>query len=140
MNDDACFDERVTAVYDEYEDREGFAAEDVDATVDFPCRSRPRRPVLDFDIGTGRIALPLSQRGVPTQGIDLSRAMVAKLKAKPGGEDVPVTIGDFSTTSVDGSFQLVHLICNTIMNLITQQVRSHAFRTRHRICGQVGTS
>jgi SAM-dependent methyltransferase len=127
-HDDGYFDERVAAVYDSYEDREEFAAEDIEATVDFIADLASEGPALEFGIGTGRIGLPLSRRGVPTQGIDLSRAMVAKLKAKPGGEHVPVTIGDFATTSVQGSFQLVYLICNTIMNLTTQQAQVACFR------------
>jgi SAM-dependent methyltransferase len=127
-HDDGYFDERVAAVYDSYEDREEFAAEDIEATVDFIADLASEGPALEFGIGTGRIALPLSRRGVPTQGIDLSRAMVAKLKAKPGGEHVAVTIGDFATTSVQASFELVYLICNTIMNLTTQQAQVACFR------------
>ena len=127
-HDDGYFDERVAAVYDSYEDREEFAAEDIEATVDFLADLAGEGPALEFGIGTGRIGLPLSRRGVPTQGIDLSRAMVAKLKAKPGGEDIAVTIGDFATASVKGSFQLVYLICNTIMNLTTLEAQVACFR------------
>jgi SAM-dependent methyltransferase len=127
-DDDGYFNERVAAVYDSYEDREEFAAEDIEATVDFLADLAGEESALEFGIGTGRIGLPLSRRGVPTQGIDLSRAMVAKLKAKPGGEHVPVAIGDFATTSVEGPFQLVYLICNTIMNLTTQQAQVACFR------------
>jgi Methyltransferase domain len=72
--------------------------------------------------------LPLSRRGVPTYGIDLSRPMVAKLKEKPGGEDVEVTIGDFATTKVERDFQLVYLICHTIMNLTTKDAQVACFR------------
>ena len=60
---------------------------------------------LELGIGTGRIALPLARRGVPVHGIDLSRAMVARLRAKPGGDAIGVTIGDFATTRVDGTFR-----------------------------------
>ena len=127
-HDDGYFDEGVAAVYDSYEDREEFAAEDIEATVDFLADLAGEGPALEFGIGTGRIGLPLFRRGVPTQGIDLSRAMVAKLKAKPGGEDIPVTIGDFATASVKGSFQLVYLICNTIMNLTTLEAQVACFR------------
>jgi SAM-dependent methyltransferase len=127
-HDDGYFDERVAAVYDSYEDREEFATEDIEATVDFLAELAGEGPALEFAIGTGRIGLPLSKRGVPTQGIDLSRAMVARLTAKPGGENVPVTIGDISTTSVEGSFQLVYLVCNTIMNLTTREAQMACFR------------
>lgn len=127
-HDDGYFDEGVAAVYDSYEDREEFAAEDIEATVDFLAELAGEGPALEFGIGTGRIGLPLAQRGVPMWGIDLSRAMVARLKAKPGGEDVAVAIGDFATTSVEGPFQLVYLICNTIMNLTTQEAQMACFQ------------
>ena len=83
---------------------------------------------LELGIGTGRIALPLAQRGVPVAGIDLSAAMVARLRAKPGGEDIEVTIGDFATTTVDGSFSLAYLVFNTINNLTTQSEQVACFR------------
>jgi SAM-dependent methyltransferase len=124
---DGCFDESVAAVYDEYEG-EGFTAGDVDATVEFLANVAGEGPALELGVGTGRIAIPLAQRGVPTHGIDLSRPMVARLQAKPGGEDISVAIGDMATTSVDGSFSLVYLICNTIMNLTTQEAQVSCFR------------
>lgn len=83
---------------------------------------------LELGIGTGRIALPLSRRGVRVHGIDLSAAMVARLRAKPGVEDVGVTIGDFATTKVDGTFKLAYLVYNTIMNLTTQDEQVECFR------------
>jgi SAM-dependent methyltransferase len=128
VDEDGYFGERVAAEYDSYEDREEFAAEDVDATVDFLAGFAGEGPVLEFGIGTGRVGLPLSRRGLQTYGIDLSRPMVARLKAKPGGDDVPVTIGDFATTKLDGSFQLVYLVCNTIMNLTTKEAQVACFR------------
>ncbi len=76
-------------------------------------------PVLEMGIGTGRIALPLAQRGVEVHGIDLSPAMVERLQAKPGGAEIPVTVGDFATTVVPGRFALAYLVFNTIMNLTT---------------------
>src|SRR3954447_1606834 len=75
---------------------------------------------LELGIGTGRVALPLAQRGVPVHGIELSNAMVGQMRAKPGGDDIGVTIGDFATTSVDGAFTVAYLVANTIMNLTTQ--------------------
>jgi SAM-dependent methyltransferase len=75
---------------------------------------------LELGIGTGRIALPLAVRGVPVHGIDLSEEMVARLRAKPGGAAIPVAIGDFATTRVDGTFSLAFVVFNTIMNLRTQ--------------------
>jgi len=82
---------------------------------------------LEFAIGTGRIALPLAERGVRVHGIDNSEAMVARLRAKPGGEDVDVTIGDFATTRVDRRFSVVYLVFNTIFNLVTQDAQVACF-------------
>jgi SAM-dependent methyltransferase len=83
---------------------------------------------LELGIGTGRIALPLAQRGVRVHGIDLSEAMVAQLRAKPGGEEIPVTIGDFATTRVDGTFSLAYVVFNTIGNLTTQDAQVACFQ------------
>jgi hypothetical protein len=83
---------------------------------------------LEFGIGTGRIAVPLSHRGVRVQGIELSAAMVAQLRAQHDTSNIDVTIGDFATTKVDGSFSLVYLLRNTITNLITQDEQVEAFR------------
>ena len=124
---DGYFDERVAARYDE-SDEVLVDAGMVDPVVDFLVEIAGSGPALEFGIGTGRIALPLAQRGVPVQGIDLSRAMVARLRAKPGGEDLGVTIGDFSTTNVEGSFSLVYLVFNTINNLTSQAAQVACFR------------
>jgi SAM-dependent methyltransferase len=83
---------------------------------------------LELGIGTGRIALPLGARGVRVEGIDLSPDMVAQLRRKPGGADLPVAIGDFATTRVDGRFALVYLVFNTIMNLTSQDAQVACFR------------
>jgi len=83
---------------------------------------------LELGIGTGRIALPLAQRGIPVHGIDLSRAMVARLRAKPGNEAIGVTIGDFATTRVNSTFSVAYLVFNTIMNLTTQDAQVACFR------------
>ena len=82
---------------------------------------------LELAIGTGRIALPLAARGVRVHGIDLSEPMVAQLRAKPGGDAIPVTIGDIATTRVDGSFRVVYLVYNTINNLTTQDAQVACF-------------
>jgi SAM-dependent methyltransferase len=83
---------------------------------------------LELGSGTGRIALALAARGVPVHGIELSRAMTARLKAKPGGESVGVTIGDFATTKAPGQFRVAYLVANTIMNLTTQAAQVACFR------------
>jgi SAM-dependent methyltransferase len=82
---------------------------------------------LEFAIGTGRVALPLARRGVPVCGIELSEAMVAQLRAKPGGEAIPVAFGDMSATTVEGSFRVVYLVFNTIGNLTTQAAQVACF-------------
>jgi len=96
--------------------------------IDFLVEIAGSGRALELGIGTGRIALPLAQRGVPVHGIELSQAMVARLHAKPGGEDIGVTIGDFATTNVEGSFSVAYLVANTIMNLTTQAAQVACFR------------
>jgi SAM-dependent methyltransferase len=83
---------------------------------------------LELGIGTGRIALPLARRGVRVHGIDLSESMVAKLREKPGGDQIDVTLGDFASTRVEGTFAVVYLVVNTIMNLTTQDEQVACFR------------
>jgi SAM-dependent methyltransferase len=119
------FGERVAATYDG--STGVFAPGAVDATVDRLAELAGTGRALEFGIGTGRIALPLASRGVTVHGIDLSQAMVARLRAKPGADAVGVTIGDFSTTRVDGTFSLVYLVFNTIMNLTTQDAQVACF-------------
>ena len=127
MNTDGYFDERVAVTYDEdVADRS--APEVVDPTVDVLAELAGDGRALEFGIGTGRIALPLAARGVPVQGIELSKAMAAQMSAKPGGDAIGLTIGDFSTTTVDGPFSLVYLVFNTIMNLTTQAEQVACFR------------
>ena len=126
QNDDGYFDERIAESYDD--DAEMFDPAAVDPVVDVLAELAAGGRALELGIGTGRIALPLAQRGVPVHGIDLSNAMVARLRAKPGGEGIGVTIGDFAATTVDGSFSLAYLVCNTIMNLTTQAAQVACFR------------
>jgi SAM-dependent methyltransferase len=124
---DDYFPERVAATYDD--SSEVFGPGAADAVADVLAELAGGGRALELGIGTGRIALPLARRGVPVHGIDLSRAMVARLRAKPGGEEIGVTIGDFATTRVDGSFSLAYLVFNTIMNLTTQEAQVACFRT-----------
>jgi SAM-dependent methyltransferase len=127
VHNDGYFDERVASRYDE-SSAEMFEPEVVDSIVEFLVGLAGTGRTLEFGIGTGRIALPLARRGVPVHGIDLSKAMVARLREKPGGEEIGVTIGDFATTTVDGSFSLAYLVFNTIMNLTTQAGQVACFR------------
>jgi SAM-dependent methyltransferase len=84
-------------------------------------------PALELANGTGRIALPLAARGIRVDGIDLSTAMVAKLRTKPGGEELSVTIGDFSDVPVDGEYRLIYVVYNTLFNLLTQDDQVRCF-------------
>ncbi len=124
--DDGYFGERVAARYDEsYPDMFGPAAVDAVAGVLAGLAGGGR--ALELGIGTGRIALPLARRGVQVHGIDSSPEMVARLRAKPGGDAIGVTIGDFATTRADGTFRVAYLVFNTIMNLTTQQAQVACF-------------
>ena len=115
---DGYFPERVAATYDD--SSEGmFDPVFTDTVAEVLAGLADGGRALELAIGTGRIALPLARRGVEVHGIDLSRAMVARLRAKPGGEAIPVAIGDIATTTMDGTFSLVYLVFNTIMNLTT---------------------
>jgi SAM-dependent methyltransferase len=86
------------------------------------------RPTLELGIGTGRVALPLAERGVPVHGIDASKAMVARLRAKARGETLPVTLGDFADVAVDGTFGLVYVVFNTFFARLTQEAQVRCFR------------
>ncbi len=127
MHDDGYFGEEAAARYDEGS-AEMFAANVVEPAVDFLATLAGNGRALELGIGTGRIALPLSQRGVPVRGIDISRAMLARLSEKPGGEAIGVTVGDFATTTVPGPFSLAYLVFNTISNLTTQEAQVACFR------------
>jgi SAM-dependent methyltransferase len=120
------FGERVAARYDASE-AAMFEADVVEPAVDFLAGLAGDGAALELGVGTGRIALPLSRRGVRVHGIDLSAAMVERLRAKPGGDAVAVTIGDFATTRVEGSFSLAYLVFNTIKNLTTQDEQVACF-------------
>src|SRR5262245_17886108 len=114
------FDEDVAATYDARSQRG-----DEESAPAFLAHWARGGPALELAIGTGRIALPLAARGVPVDGIELSPAMVDRLRAKPGGDRLAVTIGDIAGVPVEGSYRLIYLVFNTLYNLITQddQVR-----------------
>jgi len=121
------FDERIAASYDE-DSPEMFDAAAVDPAVDLLAELAGDGAALELGIGTGRIALPLSARGVPVHGIDLSPHMLARLAAKPGADAIGVTTGDFATARVDRTFRLAYLVYNTIMNLTTQDEQVACFQ------------
>jgi SAM-dependent methyltransferase len=125
--DDGYFGEQVAARYDTSAE-DMFARDVVDPVVDFLADLAGGGRALELGIGTGRIALPLARRGVAVHGIELSRAMASRLQAKPGGDEIGVTIGDFATTTVEGTFSLAYLVFNTIGNLTTQETQVACFR------------
>ena len=120
------FGEEVAARYDDPSDSM-FAASAIAPVVDLLADLAGAGAALELGIGTGRIAVPLAGRGVHVHGIDLSEAMVARLRAKPGAESIGVTIGDFATTRVDGTFAVAYLVYNTINNLTTQDAQVACF-------------
>ena len=126
MHDDGYFGEPIAAKYDE-DSAEMFAPQVVAPVVDFLANLAGAGRALELGIGTGRIALPLAQRGVSVHGIEMSKAMVKQLLTKPGGEDIDVTLGEFSTARVDGKFRVAYLVFNTIMNLTTQAAQTASF-------------
>ena len=126
MTPENHFGEDVAARYDESA-ADMFEPDVLDPTVEFLAQLAGDGAALELGIGTGRVALPLSQRGVRVSGIDLSEAMVAKLREKPGGEAIEVAIGDFATTRVEGAFSLAYIVFNTIGNLTTQEAQVACF-------------
>lgn len=126
MSDDGYFPESVAKTYDT--DHGGSDPALIQHTVEVLYQLAEGKPALEFAIGTGRIALPLSGRGCRVSGIELSRAMVAELRKKETGNPIEVAIGDMTSTRVEGEFSLVFLIFNTIDNLTTQEAQIACFR------------
>ena len=120
------FGEHVAERYDESA-ADMFDPATVDPVVDFLAELAWDGSALELGIGTGRIALPLAQRGIRVHGIDLSEAMVAQLRAKPGADQIGMTIGDFATTTVEGQFSVAYLVFNTIENLTSQDEQVACF-------------
>jgi SAM-dependent methyltransferase len=124
---DGVFDADVAKGYDR-DVQHMYAPEVLGPTVDFLEACAGGRRALEFAVGTGRVALALSERGVDVAGIEFSASMVDQLLAKPGADRVPVTVGDMTTTRVEGDFGLVYLVFNTIGNLLTQDDQVACFR------------
>jgi hypothetical protein len=119
----STYGDRVADVYDEW-----FPSDDsVEAAVETLAELAGDQPALELAIGTGRIAIPLAARRLDVHGIDASEAMVARLRAKPGGRSIPVTIGDFADVDVDGPFGLVFIVFNTLFALLTQEDQLRCF-------------
>lgn len=100
---------------------------DEDEAVAFLEALAGHGPALELAVGTGRIALPLANRGIRVDGIDISPAMVARLRAKPGGDRIQVTIGDFADVPVPGVYRLIYVVFNTLFNLLTQEDQVRCF-------------
>ncbi len=125
----AAYGDRIAGVYDEW-----FAVPtDAEDAATFLSELAGQGPALELGIGTGRVALPLLRRGVEVRGIDASEAMVEKLREKPGGENIPVHIGDFADVGVEGEFSLTYVVFNTLFALLRQddQVRCFENVARH---------
>jgi 16S rRNA A1518/A1519 N6-dimethyltransferase RsmA/KsgA/DIM1 with predicted DNA glycosylase/AP lyase activity len=108
------FGQRTAARYDDV------LRGDEQETVDFLEVQARGGPVLELAIGTGRIGLPLSQRGLRVDGIEISDAMVEQLRKKPEGDRIEVTMGDYAAVPVEGKYKLIYVVYNTIYNLLTQ--------------------
>jgi SAM-dependent methyltransferase len=121
------FDEHIASRYDE-DSSSMYRPEVLNPTVDFLKELAGGGPALEFGVGTGRVALALSAQGIPVHGIDISEPMLAQLRSKPGSERVGITTGDFASTQVEGTFRLVYLVFNTIMNLTTQDEQVACFQ------------
>ncbi len=109
------YGERIASVYDEL-----YAGYD-DAAIETLKELSRDGPALELGIGTGRIALPLQQRGVIVHGIDASEAMIAKLRGKPHGDQIQVTMGNFADVAVEGQYALIYIVFNTFFALLTQE-------------------
>jgi hypothetical protein len=113
--DPATYGDRMADVYDEWFGIPG----DAEDAVSFLAELAGRGSALE--LGTGRVALPLAERGIEIHGIDASEAMVERLRAKPGGAGVSASIGDFADVGVEGRFSLVYVVFNTFFALLSQE-------------------
>jgi len=121
--DAASYGDKIADVYDEW-----YSGLDTAGAVELLAELAGPGPVLELGIGTGRLALPLSERGIEVHGIDASEAMVAKLQGKPGGDRIPVTIGDFADLELEGRFSLIAVAFSTFFSLLSQEEQVRCFR------------
>jgi SAM-dependent methyltransferase len=121
--DPATYGDAIAEIYDRW-----YTTLDAEGAVTLLAELAGPGPALELGIGTGRVALPLVRRGIEVHGIDASEAMVARLRAKPDGDGVPVTIGDFADVAVDGEFSLVYIPFNTLFCLLTQEDQLRCFQ------------
>jgi SAM-dependent methyltransferase len=118
------YGERIADIYDElYEEML-----DTESTVEFLAKLAGKGPVLELAVGTGRVALPLTERDIEVHGIDSSEAMVERLRAKPGGDRIRVTMGDFAEVGVEGRYPLIFVVFNTLFALTSQEDQVRCFQ------------
>lgn len=127
LSQDALWDERAATAYDT-PGRGMFSDEVLGPTVERLAELAGTGAALELAIGTGRVAIPLAERGIPVTGIELSRPMVERLREKVPADRIPVVHGDMATARVEGEFSLVYLVFNTIANLLTQQEQVACFQ------------
>jgi SAM-dependent methyltransferase len=116
------YGDRIADVYDGL-----YSALDTEGAVETLTELAGSGPVLELAIGTGRLALPLAERGLEVNGIDASEEMVKRLREKPGGDRIPVTMGDFADVDVEGQFSLIFIAFNTLFALLTQEAQLRCF-------------
>jgi SAM-dependent methyltransferase len=121
----ATYGDRIADVYDAWYGKADFL--ETSASVDVLAELAGQGPALELAIGTGRVALPLADRDVEVHGVDASERMVARLREKPGGERIPVTIGDFADVPVDGEYRLIYVVFNTFFALPSQDDQVRCF-------------
>ncbi|AGZ40331.1 class I SAM-dependent methyltransferase [Actinoplanes friuliensis] len=132
FNDPGLFGRQWAAQYD------ATSNPDPARAVDFLAGMAGHGPVLELAIGTGRVALPLAARGIAVEGVEGSPEMVEKLRAKPGGADLPVVIGDMADVGVRGPYTLAYLVFNTLFNLVDAQRQADCFRNVARVLAPGG--
>jgi SAM-dependent methyltransferase len=130
--DPTKYGETLGGDYDELYPDAAFATDATVARLAELAEARPERAVLEFGIGTGRLALPLYRRGLRVAGIDSSERIIAKLRAKPGGAEIEVGIGDYRTTHLDDTFSVVALVFNNIFDPRGRQAQRDLFRNAAR--------
>lgn len=118
----STYGDRIADIYDQWYSE--YERSTIQTLVDLARGGR----ALELGIGTGRIAIPIHQEGVEVYGIDASQAMLAKLKSKPGGEDIQVSIGNFTDVDVEGNFDLIFVVFNTFFDLDTQEEQIRCFK------------
>jgi SAM-dependent methyltransferase len=122
----STYGDRIASVYDAWVDP--IVGANTEPAVAFLAELAGGGPALELGIGTGRVALPLAERGVSVAGIDASPAMIERLRAKPGGAEIPVAIADFADVGVEGRFRLIYVVFNTFFVLLEQDAQVRCFR------------